>query len=143
MKLTPARSMSKSSAITGFAEPYGVTTLMVLRTPTHRRPTAPGEIILREFIEPLGITQTVLAQHLGITYHRLNDVVNGKRGITTDTAMRLERVLGPSAGFWLNAQCAVDLYDAMHSPVAKVISRLKPLREKICHGTARPGAAGA
>jgi addiction module HigA family antidote len=102
---------------------------MVLRIPTHRRPTAPGEIILHEFIEPLGITQTVLAQHLGITYHRLNEIVNGKRGITTDTAMRLERVLGPSAGFWLNAQYAVDLYDAMHSPIAKVISRLEPLRD--------------
>ncbi len=121
--------MSKSSTITDFAESHGVTTLMVLRIPTHRRPTAPGEIILREFIEPLGITQTVLAQHLGITYHRLNEIVNGKRGITTDTAMRLERVLGPSAGFWLNAQYAVDLYDAMHSPVAKIISRLKPLRD--------------
>ena len=103
---------------------------MVLRIPTHRRPTAPGEIILREFIEPLGITQAVLAQHLGTTYHRLNEIVNGKRGITTDTAMRLERVLGPSAGFWLNAQHAVELYDAMHSPVAKIISRLKPLRDR-------------
>lgn len=104
----PARSMSKSSTITEFAEPHGVTTHMVLRIPTHRRPTAPGEIILREFIEPLGITQKVLAQHLGISYHRLNEIVNGKRGITTDTAMRLARVLGPSAGFWLNAQYAVD-----------------------------------
>ena len=104
---------------------------MVLRIPTHRRPTTPGEIILREFIEPLGITQTLLAQHLGITYHRLNEIVNGKRGITTDTAMRLERVLGPSAGFWLNAQYAVDLYDAMHSPVAKAIARLEPLRDTV------------
>jgi len=103
---------------------------MVLRIPSQRRPTAPGEIILREFIEPLGITQTVLARHLGITYHRLNEIVNGKRGITTDTAMRLDRVLGPSAGLWLNAQYAVDLYDAMHSPVAQIILRLKPLREK-------------
>ncbi len=65
--------------ITDFAESRGVTTRMVLRISTHRRPTAPGEFILREFIEPLGITQTVLAQHLGITYHRLNEIVNGKR----------------------------------------------------------------
>ena len=111
---------------------------MVLRIPTHRRPTTPGEIIVREFIEPHGVTQTLLAQHLGITYHRLNEIVNGKRGITTDTAMRLERVLGPSAGFWLNAQYAVDLYDAMHSPVAKTIARLEPLRSNVtAHRTNR------
>ncbi len=101
------------------------------RIPTHRRPTTPGEIIVREFIEPLGITQTVLAGHLGITFHRLNEIVNGKRGITTDTAMRLERVLGPSAGFWLNAQHAVDLYDATHSPVAKTIAQLEPLHHEV------------
>jgi addiction module HigA family antidote len=104
---------------------------MVLRIPTHRRPTPPGEIIVREFIEPLGITQTLLAQHLGITYHRLNEIINGKRGITTDTALRLERVLGPTAGFWLNAQYAVDLYDAMHSPAAKTIAKLKPLASNV------------
>ena len=111
---------------------------MVLRIPAHRRPTTPGEIIVREFIEPLGITQTLLAQHLDITYHRLNEIVNGKREITTDTAMRLQRVLGPSACFWLNAQYAVDLYDAMHSPVAKTIARLQPLRSNApSHRTTR------
>jgi plasmid maintenance system antidote protein VapI len=80
---------------------------------------------------------------LGITYHRLNEIVNGKRGITTDTAMRPERVLGPSAGFWLNAQYAVNLYDAMHSPCRKDNFKTETLARKICHGTARPGAAGS
>ncbi len=104
---------------------------MTLSIPTHRRPTAPGEILLREFLEPLGITQTAFAHRLGITHHRLNEILHGKRRITTDTAMRLERVLGPSAGFWLNAQNATELYDAMHSPEAEAIARLEPLRDEL------------
>lgn len=99
----------------------------MVRIPTHRRPTSPGELLLRDFLEPLGITQTAFAKRLGITHHRLNEIIRGRRGVSTDTALRLERVLGPSAGFWLNAQQAVDLYDALHSPAAKAIAKLKPL----------------
>ena len=99
----------------------------MLRLPTNRRPTPPGELLQREFIEPLGITQTALARRLGVTTHRLNEIIHGRRAITPDTALRLERVLGMSAGFWLNAQLAVDLYDAMRSEKAKKIARLEPL----------------
>jgi addiction module HigA family antidote len=101
----------------------------MVRIPTHRRPTPPGEILWREFLEPLGITQTAFAKHLGITHHRLNEIIRGKRAISTDTALRLSRVLGTTPDLWLNMQQAVDLYDAMHSPTSKEIARLHPLRE--------------
>jgi len=101
----------------------------MVRIPTHRRPTPPGEILRREFLEPLEITQTAFANHLGITHHRLNEIIRGKRGITTDTALRLSRVLGTTPDLWLNMQQAVDLYDAIHSPTSKAIARLEPLRE--------------
>jgi antitoxin HigA-1 len=95
------------------------------RLPKHRRPTPPGEILVRQFLKPLGITLTEFADTLGVTRARLSEIVNGKRGVTPDTALRLERVLGPSAQFWLNLQQSVDLWDAMHSAKAAEISRLR------------------
>ncbi len=76
----------------------------------------------------LGITQSVLASRLGITRQRLNEILNDRRALTVDTALRLERVLGPSVGFWMNLQMSVEIYDAMHGAAAKRIAKLKPLR---------------
>ncbi|MEA2720148.1 MAG: antitoxin HigA [Candidatus Eremiobacteraeota bacterium] len=101
----------------------------MVRIPTHRRPVLPGEILFREFLEPLGISQTAFAKRLGITHHRLNEIIRGKRAVTTDTALRLARVLGTTPDVWLNMQQAVDLYDAMHSSGSKEIARLEPLPE--------------
>jgi addiction module HigA family antidote len=102
----------------------------MVRIPTHRRPTPPGEILWREFLEPLAITQTAFAKRLCITHHRLNEIIRGKRAITTDTALRLSRVLGTTPDLWLNLQQAVDLYDALHSPSSLEIARLQPLRTR-------------
>lgn len=95
------------------------------RLPTHRPPTHPGEMLFEEFIEPLGTTQTELAEWIGISYPRLNEIVHGKRGITTDTAMRLEQVFGMSAQFWLSLQMTWDLYEAKQSPGARRIRMIK------------------
>jgi antitoxin HigA-1 len=103
--------------------------MMMVRIPTHRRPTPPGEILSREFLEPLGLSQAEFARRLGITHHRLNEIIRGKRALSTDTALRLSRVLGTTPDLWLNMQQAVDLYDAMHSPRSRGIARLQPLRE--------------
>ncbi|MBI5814866.1 MAG: HigA family addiction module antidote protein [Nitrospinae bacterium] len=72
----------------------------------------PGIILREEYLEPLGITQTQLARETGISYLRVNELVNGKRGITPDTAMRLARYLGTSAQYWMNWQSAFDLQKA-------------------------------
>jgi addiction module HigA family antidote len=96
-----------------------------MRIPTHRPPTRPGEMLLDEFIKPLGIAQTELANWIGVSYPRLNEIVNGKRAITPDTALRLEQVFGVDAQFWLNLEVAWELYEARHSKAASDIKRIR------------------
>jgi addiction module HigA family antidote len=81
-------------------------------------------MLLEEFIKPLGISQAELAEWMGISYPRLNEIVHGKRAVTPDTALRLEQVFGMEAQFWLNLQVAWDLYHAKHSPEARRIGRI-------------------
>lgn len=97
------------------------------RMPINRAPTHPGEMLLEEFIKPLGITQSELAARLGISFPRLNEVIRKKRSLTPDTALRLERVVGMSADFWLGLQLDWDLWHAMRGENAAQISELVPL----------------
>jgi len=115
---------SKSPIIT---ERGGSQPLVQRRLPTHRPPTHPGEMLLEEFLEPLGITQSAFAIRLGVSFPRLNEVINGKRSVTPDTALRLARVTGMSADFWLGLQQDWDLWHALRSEKAKEIARLEPL----------------
>jgi len=84
-------------------------------------------MLLEEFLKPLGITQTAFALQLGISFQRLNEVINAKRCVTPDTALRLARVTGMSADFWLGLQQDWDLWYALRSEEAKEIEKLKPL----------------
>ena len=99
----------------------------MVRIPTHRPPTHPGEMLLEEFLKPLALTQTELAERLGVSYPRVNELVHGKRDMTPDTALRLERLLGVEAQVWLNLQLAWDLYHATHSKATEHIQQIKPL----------------
>jgi antitoxin HigA-1 len=81
-------------------------------------------------VKPLGISQSALAIRLGVSFPRLNEIIRGKRSVTPDTALRLARVLGMSAGFWLGLQTDWDLWHAMHSKDAEEIERLVPLRQQ-------------
>jgi addiction module HigA family antidote len=101
---------------------------MATRLPKNRPPTHPGEILLREFIEPLGLTQTAVAAALGVSYPRLNEIIHGRRGVTPDTALRLERMFGLDAETWLNMQRDHDLWNALRSPAAADIDRIQPVR---------------
>jgi addiction module HigA family antidote len=83
---------------------------------------------LEEFIKPLGITQSELALRLGVSFFRLNEIIRRKRALTPDTALRLARVLGMSADFWLGLQLDWDLWHAMRGSNAAEISQLAPLR---------------
>ncbi|MFC1799310.1 HigA family addiction module antitoxin [Candidatus Eisenbacteria bacterium] len=98
------------------------------RLPRHRPPTHPGDMIREEFLVPLEMTQTELASRLGVSFPRLNEVIRGKRGVTPDTALRLERVLGMPAEFWLGLQQDWDLWHAMRGTKAAEIARLEPLK---------------
>lgn len=82
----------------------------MVRIPTHRQPTHPGEMLVEEFLRPMHITQRELADAIHVPYQRINELVNQKRGITPSTALRLARFFGVSADFWLNLQVRWDLY---------------------------------
>jgi addiction module HigA family antidote len=99
-----------------------------LLVPTHGRPTTPGEMLVEEFLKPLNISQVEFARQIGVSQPRLNEIIHGKRSVTPDTAMRFERALGMTAQFWLNLQLVVDLFDAQHSPAAKEIRKIKPIK---------------
>jgi len=77
--------------------------------PTHRIATHPGEILLEEFLLPLGVTQVKLAEHLGVPVQRVNELVRRKRGITPDTAWLLSQALDTTPEFWMNLQSNYDL----------------------------------
>lgn len=105
----------------------GVAMLVQRRLPTHRPPTHPGEMLREEFLTPLGISQSAFAIQLGVSFPRLNEVINAKRSVTPDTALRLAQVTGMSADFWLGLQQDWDLWHALRSKEAAHIARLKPL----------------
>ncbi len=84
----------------------------MVRIPTHREPTHPGEMLLREFLEPMSLTQRELATGIRVPYQRVNELVRKRRGVTPSTALRLGKFLGTSPSFWMNLQLRWDLYHA-------------------------------
>ena len=87
----------------------------MIRVPTHRTPTHPGEMLLEEFLNPMGLTQQQLADGIHVPYQRVNELINGKRGVTPSTALRLARFFGNSADFWMNLQMRWDIYFAQQA----------------------------
>lgn len=77
--------------------------------PENRVPTHPGEVLLEEFLKPMGVTQVELAAHIGVPTQRVNEIVRGKRGVTPDTAWLFSQALNTSPEFWLNLQVGHDL----------------------------------
>jgi addiction module HigA family antidote len=92
----------------------------MVRVPTHREPTHPGEMLLEEFLVPMDLTQRELAEGIRVPYQRVNEIVNGKRGITPSTALRLAKFFGNSEGFWMNLQLRWDLYHAKESEASEL-----------------------
>ena len=81
----------------------------MIRVPTNRRATHPGEVLLEDFLMPMGITQKALAAAIRVPFQRVNEIVAGKRGVTPSTALSLAKYFGTSPGFWLNLQMLYDL----------------------------------
>ena len=92
--------------------------------PAKRKPTTPGEILNEEFLLPLGMTQKQLAEHIGHDVKVINRIVNGRSAVTAEMALKLGAALGTTPEFWLNAQKAIDLYEAR----AKIAKMPKPWR---------------
>lgn len=98
----------------------------MVRIPTDRAPTHPGEVLLEDFLRPLGLTQRDLAGGIGVPYQRVNEVVRGRRGITPSTALRLGKFFGTTPAFWMNLQLRWDLYHVRRSE-ARQLDRISPL----------------
>ena len=99
----------------------------MVRIPTNRKPSHPGEVLREEFLRPMGITQRELADAIHAPYQRINELVNGKRGVTPATALRLARYFGTTPGFWMNLQLRWDLYQAQQKE-APLLETIEPLR---------------
>ena len=87
----------------------------MIRVPTHRPPTHPGEMLLEEFLIPLSLTQRELADAIRVPYQRINEIINERRGMTPSTALRLAKFFEMSADFWMNLQLRWDLYHAQQT----------------------------
>ncbi|MGO2049725.1 MAG: HigA family addiction module antitoxin [Microbacterium sp.] len=90
-------------------------------------PIHPGQVLMEDFIKGFEITQNKLAVSIGVPPRRINEIVHGKRGITADTALRLERYFGVSAQFWLNLQTRYEL-DLAEDRVSEQIAAITPLQ---------------
>jgi len=104
----------------------------MIRIPTHRAPTHPGEMLLEEFLKPMGLTQRQLAQAIHVPYQRINEIVNARRGMTPGTALRLEKFLGMSSSFWMDLQLRWDLYHA-HEQDEKELESIEPYAATTLH----------
>lgn len=84
-------------------------------------------MLLEEFLKPLGMSQTELADRIHVRVQRVNQIVKKKRSVTPDTALRLAKLFGTTPDFWLNGQLAWDLWHAIHSPAAADIEKINPI----------------
>jgi addiction module HigA family antidote len=86
-------------------------------------------MLLKEFLEPMSITQAELAKQIEVPYQRINEIVNGKRGISSSTALRLSKAFGTSVDFWLNLQQRWDLYEAQQKE-GSVLGKIQPFQRR-------------
>ena len=99
----------------------------MIRVPTHRDPTHPGEMLLEEFLKPMELTQRQLADGIRVPYQRVNELINGRRGVTPGTALRLAKFFGNSPAFWMNLQLRWELFHAQREEAA-TLRKIKPSR---------------
>ena len=98
----------------------------MIRIPTHRTPTHPGEMLIEEFLKPMELTQRELADAIHVPYQRINEIINGRRGMTPSTALRLSKFFGVTPDFWMNLQLRWDLFFAQKSESDELKS-IKPI----------------
>jgi len=102
-----------------------------MKMPTNRPPIHPGEILLEEFMKPYGMTQTEIARRIGVSRKHISEVVNGRKGISTDMALRLSRLFGTSPELWLNGQLAWDVWHAMRGENACKFGAIEPVATSV------------
>ncbi len=111
---------------------------------TKRKPATVGEILVEEFMQPMGLTQAALAEAMGVQRKHVNELCNDRRTVTAATALILARVFGNSPDFWLNVQRRSDLWEAMNSPASASGSNVRHhsvLRRDLCPGKGKDALA--
>lgn len=98
--------------------------------PKYRQPTHPGEIIRHEFLEPLNLTQQELADAIGVTRVRINEIILGKRSVTPDTAFRLAKYFNTTADFWIGLQTNYDMWETLQSNKTEY-AQINPRKKKV------------
>lgn len=101
--------------------------IIEMSTPQNRRPITPGQVLREDYVEPLGLKQDHLASALGVHRTTINEVLNDKRAVTPEMALRLAHAFNTTPEYWLNLQKAVDLFDALNSETGAQIERLPVL----------------
>lgn len=99
----------------------------MVRIPTHGPPSHPGEMLMEEFLTPMGLTQRDLADGIRVPYQRVNELVNARRGVTPATALRLAKYFGTTPDLWMNLQLRWDLYHAQVAE-ARDLDRIAKVR---------------
>lgn len=99
----------------------------MVRIPTHGAPSHPGEMLLEEFLNPMGLSQRDLAEGIRVPYQRVNELVNARRGVTPATALRLAKYFGTTPDLWMNLQLRWDLYHAQLAE-ARDLDRIQTVR---------------
>src|SRR5207244_4390823 len=97
----------------------------MIRIPTHRPPTHPGEMLQAEFLLPMNLTQRDLATGIDVSYRKINELINGRSNVTPLISLRLARFFGVAADFWRNLQLRWDLYHASKRE-AETLKRIRP-----------------
>ena len=98
-----------------------------MRIPTNRPPIHPGEILREEFMKPYGMTQKEIARRIGVSRKHISEIVNRRKGISTDIALRLSRLFGTSPELWLNGQIAWDVWYAMRRENSYKLETIEPV----------------
>lgn len=98
----------------------------MIRIPTNRAPTHPGQILLNDFLNPMGLTQRSVADGIHVPFQRVNDIVNGRRGVSPETALRLAKYFSTSPDFWMNLQLRRDMYFAQNKE-AEILEEINPV----------------
>jgi len=97
----------------------------MIRIPTHRIPTHPGEVLLEEFLNPMGINQKDLADNIHLSYQQVNEIITNHKAITPSIALRLAKFFNVSVEFWMNLQLRWDLYSVQQNET-KVLESIRP-----------------
>ncbi len=100
----------------------------MIRVPTHREPTHPGETLVEDFLEPMGLSLRDLADGIHVPYQRVTELANGRRGLTPSTALRLAKFFGNTPGFWMNLQLRWELYHAQRAE-AEALKTIRRVRK--------------